>query len=124
MSGEAGEPQPDPVVFERGVVAEAGRLLPASAVTVAVEVVSRTSVHRNYRTEREMYAQGGIPAYLIVDPLKVCACSSRIRPLTRLPVSPCTGPNGPARSAIRSRSTCSASRSTPRSSGPTPDPAV
>ncbi|MFD8755342.1 Uma2 family endonuclease [Kitasatospora sp. NPDC059577] len=61
------------VVFERGVVPEAGRLLPASAVTVAVEVVSRTSVHRDYRTKREMYAQGGIPAYLIVDPLRgVC----------------------------------------------------
>ncbi|MFJ9440359.1 Uma2 family endonuclease [Kitasatospora sp. NPDC101235] len=73
ISGEASEPQPDLVVFERGVVPEAGRLLSASAVTVVVEVVSRTSAHRDYRTKREMYAQGGIPAYLIVDPLKgVC----------------------------------------------------
>lgn len=73
IPGEASEPQPDLVVFERGAVEEHGRLLPSPVVTLVVEVVSRTSVDRDYRTKREMYAEGMIPAYLIVDPIKeVC----------------------------------------------------
>ncbi|WP_327676801.1 Uma2 family endonuclease [Kitasatospora sp. NBC_00458] len=67
---EAGEPQPDLVVIERGAVEGPGRLIPAPAVTVAVEVVSRTSAHRDYHVKREMYAGGPIPVYLIVDPIK------------------------------------------------------
>lgn len=70
IPGEPSEPQPDLVVFERGAVREAGRLLPSGAVTLVVEVVSRTSADRDHRTKREMYAAGGIPAYLIVDPLR------------------------------------------------------
>ncbi len=71
--GAVSEPQPDLVVFERGVVEESGRLLPAPAVTLVVEVVSKTSVFRDHRTKRELYAEGGIPVYLIVDPIKgVC----------------------------------------------------
>ncbi|MFJ7246511.1 Uma2 family endonuclease [Kitasatospora sp. NPDC098652] len=67
--GDVGEPQPDLVVFERGPVEE----LPAAAVTLVVEVVTKPSALRDHRTKRELYAQGGIPAYLIVDPLKaVC----------------------------------------------------
>ncbi|MEV7601717.1 Uma2 family endonuclease [Kitasatospora sp. NPDC089797] len=70
---DASEPQPDLVVFERGTVEEHGRLLPALAVTLVVEVVSKTSVLRDYQTKRELYAEGQIPAYLIVDPIKgVC----------------------------------------------------
>ncbi|MFF7988272.1 Uma2 family endonuclease [Kitasatospora xanthocidica] len=70
---DASEPQPDLVVFERGAAEESGRLLPALAVTLVVEVVSKTSVLRDYRTKRELYAEGQIPAYLIVDPIKgVC----------------------------------------------------
>ncbi|MCG6493556.1 Uma2 family endonuclease [Kitasatospora sp. A2-31] len=70
---EASEPQPDLVVIERGSVEAPAQLLPAPAVTLAVEVVSKTSVHRDYHVKREMYAGGAIPAYLIVDPIKgVC----------------------------------------------------
>ncbi|MEV6973812.1 Uma2 family endonuclease [Kitasatospora sp. NPDC093806] len=68
--GAVSEPQPDLVVFERGAVEESGRLLSASAVTLAVEVVSKTSVFRDYRTKRELYAEGAIPVCLIVDPIK------------------------------------------------------
>ena len=40
---------------------------------LVVEVVSRTSADRGYRTERLMHAEGSIPAYLIVDPVEgVC----------------------------------------------------
>ncbi|MBO1415360.1 Uma2 family endonuclease [Streptomyces sp. FH025] len=71
--GDASEPQPDLVVFERGAAEESGRLLPALAVTLVVEVVSKTSVLRDYQTKRELYAEGRIPAYLIIDPIKgVC----------------------------------------------------
>ncbi|MFF8769201.1 hypothetical protein [Kitasatospora sp. NPDC015120] len=35
--------------------------------------MSGTSVLRDYRTKRELYAEGTVPAYLIVDPIKgVC----------------------------------------------------
>ncbi|WP_406093045.1 Uma2 family endonuclease [Kitasatospora purpeofusca] len=68
--GALSEPQPDLVVFERGAVERSGRLVPAPAVTLVVEVVSRTSVLRDYRTKRELYAEGAIPVYLIVDPIK------------------------------------------------------
>ncbi|MGW4892106.1 Uma2 family endonuclease [Kitasatospora sp. NPDC004240] len=70
IPGQASEPQPDLVVFERGAVAEQGRLLPAPSVALVVEVVSRTSVDRDYRIKREMYAEGSVPAYLVVDPIK------------------------------------------------------
>lgn len=70
IPGQTSEPQPDLVVFERGAVEEHGRLLPSPSVTLVVEVVSRTSVDRDYRTKREMYAEGVIPAYLIVDPIE------------------------------------------------------
>ncbi|GAA4998092.1 Uma2 family endonuclease [Kitasatospora paranensis] len=70
IPGEPSEPQPDLVVFERGAVQEMGRLLPSGAVTLVVEVVSKTSADRDHRTKRGMYAAGGIPAYLIVDPLQ------------------------------------------------------
>jgi Uma2 family endonuclease len=73
IPGDRSEPQPDLVVFERGAVEESGRLLPAPAVKLVVEVVSKTSVDRDYRTKRGMYAEGTIPAYLIVDPIEgVC----------------------------------------------------
>lgn len=73
IPGEPSEPQPDLVVFERGAVRESGRLLPSGAVTLVVEVVSKTSGDRDYRTKRGMYAAGRIPAYLLVDPTEgVC----------------------------------------------------
>ncbi|MFF1785439.1 Uma2 family endonuclease [Kitasatospora sp. NPDC058243] len=67
---EASEPQPDLVVIERGAVEAPGRLVPAPAVTMVVEVVSKTSAYRDYHVKREMYAGGTIKAYLIVDPFK------------------------------------------------------
>ncbi|AUG77166.1 hypothetical protein CFP65_2328 [Kitasatospora sp. MMS16-BH015] len=73
IPGQASEPQPDLVVYERGAVEGPGRLIPAAAVTMVVEVVSKTSVDRDHRTKRLMYAEGAIPVYLIVDPLQgVC----------------------------------------------------
>lgn len=67
---ESSEPQPDLVVYERGAVHGPGRLIPAAAVALVVEVVSRTSVHRDYKVKRQLYAAGGVPAYLIIDPLE------------------------------------------------------
>jgi Uma2 family endonuclease len=73
IPSDGSEPQPDLVVFERGTVEEHGRLLPSADVTLVVEVVSKSSVDRDYRTKRHLYAEGKIPAYLIVDPIKgVC----------------------------------------------------
>ncbi|MEU6232965.1 Uma2 family endonuclease [Kitasatospora sp. NPDC047058] len=80
---EASEPQPDLVVIERGAVEAPGRLIPSAAVTLAVEVVSRTSAHRDYHVKREMYARGAIPSYLIVDPIKgQCLLLTEPRALT------------------------------------------
>ncbi|MFD9126279.1 Uma2 family endonuclease [Kitasatospora sp. NPDC059571] len=70
IPGEPSEPQPDLVVYERGAVDGPGRLVPAAALALVVEVVSKTSADRDHRTKREMYAAGGIPAYPVVDPLQ------------------------------------------------------
>ncbi|MGW3043044.1 Uma2 family endonuclease [Kitasatospora sp. NPDC001159] len=73
LPGLTSEPQPDLVVFERDAFEGPGRLIPAPVLTLVVEVVSRTSVLRDYQTKRELYAEGAIPVYLIVDPIKaVC----------------------------------------------------
>ena len=70
---EASEPVPDLVVLERGVSPESGRLLPCRLITLVVElvveVVSKTSVDRDYGVKRSVYAAGKVPAYLIVDPV-------------------------------------------------------
>lgn len=66
---ETSEPQPDLVVLPRGSGPHAGRLMPSEMVTMLVEVVSKTSVHRDYVTKRSIYAAGRVPSYLIVDPL-------------------------------------------------------
>ena len=42
------EPQPDLAIVEDGALDGPGRLVPAAAVTMVVEVVSKTSVHRDY----------------------------------------------------------------------------
>jgi Uma2 family endonuclease len=63
------EPVPDLVVLENGAGPDSGRLLPAAVVTMAVEVVSKTSVERDYVIKRSIYAAGKIPAYLIIDPI-------------------------------------------------------
>ncbi|MBL1098201.1 Uma2 family endonuclease [Streptomyces coffeae] len=69
IPGESSEPQPDLVVYERGAVEGPGRLVPGSAVTMVVEVVSKTSVRRDYQDKRSVYAAGQVPAYLIIDPI-------------------------------------------------------
>ncbi|HEY8983501.1 MAG TPA: Uma2 family endonuclease [Streptomyces sp.] len=66
---EASEPVPDLVVLEHGVAPDNGRLLPSQVITLAVEVVSKTSVDRDYGVKRSIYAAGKIPAYLIIDPI-------------------------------------------------------
>jgi len=70
IPGEASEPQPDLVVIERGAFEGPGRLVPAAAVTLVVEVVSKTSVDRDYGRKRSIYAAGRIPGYLIIDPME------------------------------------------------------
>jgi Uma2 family endonuclease len=70
VPGETSEPQPDLVVVEHGAFEGPGRLVPAPAVTLVVEVVSKNSALRDHVQKRSIYAAGRIPAYLIVDPLE------------------------------------------------------
>jgi Uma2 family endonuclease len=69
IPGEESEPQPDLVVLERGAVEGPGRLIPAPAVALLLEVVSKTSIDRDYGIKRSIYAAGRVPAYLIIDPM-------------------------------------------------------
>lgn len=49
---------------------------------MVVEVVSRTSVERDYCVKRSICAAGGIPVYLIVDPVMAqCVLLTRIEAL-------------------------------------------
>lgn len=66
---EASEPVPDLVVVARDLLPASGRLLPCELITMVVEVVSKSSVHQDYVVKRSIYAAGGVPAYLIVDPV-------------------------------------------------------
>ena len=77
---EASEPVPDLVVLEREVMPDSGRLLPCHLITMVVEVVSRTSVQRDYEIKRSIYAAGEVPAYLIVDPI-MAQCVLLTRPV-------------------------------------------
>ncbi|MFI9392028.1 Uma2 family endonuclease [Streptomyces bauhiniae] len=76
---EASEPVPDLVVVAPEVLPPSGRLLPASLVTMVVEVVSKTSVERDYSVKRSIYAAAGIPVYLIIDPI-MAQCVLLTRP--------------------------------------------
>ncbi|MFI1536012.1 Uma2 family endonuclease [Streptomyces anandii] len=76
---EASEPVPDLVVVAPEVLPASGRLLPAGLITMVVEVVSRTSVERDYCVKRAICAAGGIPACLIVDPV-MAQCVLLTRP--------------------------------------------
>lgn len=58
------------MVLERGAVKGPGRLVPASAVTLLLEVVSKSGVDRDYGIKRSVYAAGRVPAYLIIDPME------------------------------------------------------
>ncbi|MFF5012064.1 Uma2 family endonuclease [Streptomyces sp. NPDC001165] len=66
---ETSEPQPDLVVIERGAGPGHGRLMPPQVITLLVEVVSKTSVDRDYEVKRSIYAAAKIPAYFIIDPI-------------------------------------------------------
>ncbi|MEU6142585.1 Uma2 family endonuclease [Streptomyces sp. NPDC047081] len=77
---EASEPVPDLVVVDPDVLPASGRLLPVGLITVVVEVVSKTSVHRDYDIKRSIYAAGKVPAYLIVDPI-MAQCVLLTRPV-------------------------------------------
>jgi Uma2 family endonuclease len=76
---EASEPVPDLVVVEREVRPASGRLIPSRLITMVVEVVSKTSVQRDYEIKRSIYAAGRVPAYLIVDPI-MAQCVLLTRP--------------------------------------------
>ncbi|MFF4396785.1 Uma2 family endonuclease [Streptomyces sp. NPDC001480] len=77
---EASEPVPDLVVLERDARPASGRLLPSSLITMVVEVVSKTSVQRDYEIKRSIYAAGKVPVYLIVDPV-MAQCVLLTRPV-------------------------------------------
>ncbi|MFF7351446.1 MULTISPECIES: Uma2 family endonuclease [Streptomyces] len=77
---EASEPVPDLVVVAPEILPASGRLLPAGLITMVVEVVSKTSVERDYSVKRSIYAAGGIPVYLIVDPI-MAQCVVLTRPV-------------------------------------------
>ncbi|MFJ4623016.1 Uma2 family endonuclease [Streptomyces sp. NPDC088812] len=66
---ETSEPQPDLVVLERGSGPGHGRLMPSEVITLLVEVVSKTSVERDFGVKRSIYAAAQVPAYLIIDPV-------------------------------------------------------
>lgn len=66
---EISEPQPDLVILGRNAAPESGRLMPSGVVTMVVEVVSKTSVDRDYGLKRSIYAAGKVPGYLIIDPI-------------------------------------------------------
>ncbi|WP_155053717.1 Uma2 family endonuclease [Streptomyces blattellae] len=66
---ETSEPQPDLVVVERGAGPGHGRLMPSQVITMLVEVVSKTSVDRDYVVKRSIYAAAKVPAYFIIDPV-------------------------------------------------------
>ncbi|WP_100247014.1 Uma2 family endonuclease [Streptomyces viridochromogenes] len=76
---EASEPVPDLVVVAPEVLPACGRLLPSGLITMVVEVVSKTSVDRDYGVKRSIYAAGGVPVYLIVDPI-MAQCVVLTRP--------------------------------------------
>ncbi|WP_330457787.1 Uma2 family endonuclease [Streptomyces sp. NBC_00820] len=76
---EASEPVPDLVVVAPEVLPASGRLLPASLITMVVEVVSKTSVERDYSVKRSIYAAAGVPVYLVVDPI-MAQCVLLTRP--------------------------------------------
>lgn len=69
MLEETSEPQPDLVVVERGAGPGHGRLMPSQVITMLVEVVSKTSVDRDYVVKRSIYAAAKVPSYLIIDPV-------------------------------------------------------
>ncbi|MFE0400510.1 MULTISPECIES: Uma2 family endonuclease [Streptomyces] len=79
---EASEPVPDLVVLERAARPASDSLLPSSLVTMVVEVVSRTSIQRDYEIKRSIYAAGKVPVYLIVDPI-MAQCVLLTRPVGR-----------------------------------------
>ncbi|MEU5428759.1 Uma2 family endonuclease [Streptomyces olivoreticuli] len=70
IPGEASEPIPDLVVVGPEEVEDSSRIIPAPAVALVMEVVSKSSVHRDYVIKPSIYAAGRVPAYLIVDPIK------------------------------------------------------
>lgn len=76
---EASEPVPDLVVVAPDALPASGRLLPSELITMAVEVVSKTSVERDYSVKRSIYAAGGVPVYLVVDPI-MAQCVLLTRP--------------------------------------------
>ncbi|MFD7261826.1 Uma2 family endonuclease [Streptomyces sp. NPDC059874] len=59
---ETSEPQPDLVVVERGAGPGSGRLMPSEVITLVLEVVSKSSVERDYGIKRSRPVRGGLCA--------------------------------------------------------------
>lgn len=43
--------------------------MPCQPITMVLEVVSKSSVLQDYVVKRSIHAAGGIPAYLVIDPI-------------------------------------------------------
>ncbi len=63
---------PDLVVVRRDVDRRSARVTPAQ-VALVVEVISPSSIERDWITKRAEYAAAGIPAYLVIDVRDVTA---------------------------------------------------
>ncbi|NRQ35335.1 Uma2 family endonuclease [Nonomuraea sp. NN258] len=60
---------PDLVLAPPGCPRRAGRELMASGLIMAAEVVDEDSTHQDRRDKPAVYAQGGVPILLVVDPI-------------------------------------------------------
>jgi Uma2 family endonuclease len=61
-------PQPDLVVAPRGAPQYDDHELYAHGVLLVAEVVSPSSRHDDREFKRDVYARGGVPLYLLIDP--------------------------------------------------------
>ncbi|MFE6690372.1 Uma2 family endonuclease [Streptomyces sp. NPDC057743] len=58
---------PNLVVAPEAALRGAGRLIPAAAVELAVEITSKTSARHGRVEKRTGYASAGVPLYLLID---------------------------------------------------------
>ncbi|SFS36090.1 Putative restriction endonuclease [Streptomyces harbinensis] len=70
ITGQSDRPEPDLAVTGGEHADDYFTAVPSELVLFALEVVSTTrpARRRDYEDKPEIYAQGGIPAYLLVDP--------------------------------------------------------
>ena len=70
ISAHSDRPDPDLTVTGADLADEYFKVIPSESVLFVLEVVSpsRGSIRRDYEDKPELYAQGHIPLYLLVDP--------------------------------------------------------